>query len=47
MLATYNINGTRGSLAAVLAQAKLARVDILLLQELHFNDNGEHLKIGP
>jgi hypothetical protein len=47
IVATYNINGTRGSLAAVLAQAKLARIDILLLQELHFYDNGEHLRIGP
>jgi exonuclease III len=46
-VASYNINGTRGSLAAVLAQAKLARIDILLLQELHFYDNGEHLRIGP
>jgi exonuclease III len=34
IVATYNINGTRESLAAVLAQAKLARIDILLLQEL-------------
>jgi hypothetical protein len=47
IVATYNINGMRGSLAAVLAQAKLARIDILLLQELHFYDNGEHLRIGP
>jgi exonuclease III len=46
-VATYNINSMRGSLAAVLAQAKLARIDILLLQELHFYDNGEHLSIGP
>jgi exonuclease III len=47
IVATYNINGTRGSLAAVLARPKLARIDILLLQELHFYDNGEHLRIGP
>jgi exonuclease III len=42
---TYNINGTRGSLAAILAQAKLARIDILILQELHFYESGEHLEI--
>jgi hypothetical protein len=47
IVATYNINGMRGSLAAVFAQAKLARIDILLLQELHFYDNGEHLRIAP
>jgi hypothetical protein len=42
-VATYIINGMRGSLAAVLAQAKLAGIDILL----HFYDNREHLRIGP
>jgi exonuclease III len=46
-VASYNINGTRGSLAAVLAQAKSARIDILLLQELHFYEDGEHCRIGP
>jgi exonuclease III len=45
-VASYNINGTRGSLAAVLAQAKQAKIDILLLQELHFYENGEHLRVG-
>jgi hypothetical protein len=45
-VASYNINGTRGSLAAVLAQAKQARLDILLLMELHFYENGEHLRVG-
>jgi hypothetical protein len=30
-VATYNINGSRGSLAAIFAQAKIARIDILLL----------------
>jgi exonuclease III len=42
----YNINGTRGSLAAVLAQAKQAKIDILLLQELHFYEDGEHGRVG-
>jgi len=46
IVATYNINGTRGSLAAVLAQAKLAKIDILLLQELHFYEDGEHGRVG-
>jgi hypothetical protein len=45
-VASYNINGTRGSLAAVLAQAKQAKIDILLLRELHFYENGEHPKVG-
>jgi hypothetical protein len=45
-VATYNINGSRGSLAAIFAQAKIARIDILLLQELHFYDDGEHLHVG-
>jgi exonuclease III len=45
-VASYNINGTRRSLAAVLAQAKQARLDILLLQELHFYENVEHLRVG-
>jgi len=46
IVATYNINGTRGSLASVLAQAKAAKIDILLLQELHFYQTGEHNNIG-
>eukprot|EP00962_Isochrysis_galbana_P051214 scaffold22593_cov117-Isochrysis_galbana.AAC.1 len=46
IVATYNINGTRGSLAAVLAQAKQAKIDILLLQELHFYEDGEHGRVG-
>jgi hypothetical protein len=29
-VATYNINGSRGSLSAIFAQAKIARIDILL-----------------
>jgi exonuclease III len=45
-VATYNINGSRGSLAAIFAQAKIARIDILLLQELHFYEDGEHLHVG-
>jgi exonuclease III len=45
-VASYNINGTRGILAAVLAQAKQARIDILLLQELHLYENGEHVRVG-
>jgi hypothetical protein len=35
-VATYNINGSRGSLAAIFAQAKVLKIYILLLQELHF-----------
>src|SRR6056297_593497 len=46
IVATYNINGTRGTLAAVLAQAKQAKIDILLLQELHFYEDGEHGRVG-
>jgi hypothetical protein len=45
-VASYNINNTRGSLAAVLAQATQAKIDILLLQELHFYENGEHLRVS-
>jgi hypothetical protein len=45
-VATYNINGSRGSLAAIFAQAKIASIDILLLQELHFYEDGEHLHVG-
>eukprot|EP00962_Isochrysis_galbana_P053416 scaffold24851_cov146-Isochrysis_galbana.AAC.2 len=46
LVATYNINGSRGSLAAVLAQAKQAKIDILLLQELHFYEDGDHGRVG-
>jgi len=46
IVATYNINGSRGTLAAVLAQAKQAKIDILLLQELHFYEDGEHGRVG-
>ena len=36
VIATYNLNGTKGCrLAAVLSQARKAKVDILMLQELH------------
>eukprot|EP00962_Isochrysis_galbana_P039974 scaffold14440_cov143-Isochrysis_galbana.AAC.4 len=47
LVATYNINGSRGTLAAVLAQATQAKIDILLLQELHFYEDGEHGRVGP
>jgi exonuclease III len=45
-IATYNINGTRDTLGPVLAQARQAKIDILLLQELHFYVEGDHNTIG-
>eukprot|EP00967_Tisochrysis_lutea_P055759 scaffold70235_cov27-Tisochrysis_lutea.AAC.1 len=44
-IASYNVNGTKGGkLAAGLSQARKARVDILLLQELHAYEDGSHLR---
>ena len=44
-IATYNLNGAKGGrLAAVLSQARKARVDILMLQELHAYEDGAHLR---
>jgi hypothetical protein len=45
-VAMYIINGSRVSLAAIFAQAKISRIDILFLQELHFCEDGEHLHVG-
>lgn len=45
VIATYNLNGTKGGrLAAVLSQARKAKVDILMLQELHAYEDGSHLR---
>ena len=45
-IVSYNINGTgQGALGSVLAQARKAKVDILLLQELHAYSDGRHHRI--
>ena len=44
-IVSYNMNGAgHGALGSVLAQARKARVDIILLQELHAYADGRHLR---
>ena len=41
---TYNINGSKTKIGSVLARAKAARIDIVLLQETHYYNDSYHSK---
>ena len=41
---TYNINGSKIKIGSVLARAKAARIDIVLLQETHYYNDSYHSK---
>ena len=41
---TYNINGSKNKIGSVLARAKAARIDIVLLQETHYYNDSYHSK---
>eukprot|EP00962_Isochrysis_galbana_P023645 scaffold7147_cov130-Isochrysis_galbana.AAC.18 len=45
-IVTYNINGAKNKLSTTLFLANQAKIDALLVQEIHYYEDGTHLRVA-
>jgi len=45
-IVTYNINGAKNKLSTTLFLANQAKIDALLIQEIHYYEDGTHLRVA-